>query len=93
MAVHGASLEKDEAKTHREGKTLGLLTVGAQTLSSGVGTAGKVLGTAVGVMSAIKPLILLGVGKCEYSTMHYVTQCSIHPICVHLPCSISSVLQ
>ena len=62
--AHSASIPKKE-ENNRNGKTLGLLTVGAQAVGTGVGTAGKVLGTAVGVLSAVKPLILLGLGKCK----------------------------
>ena len=66
LMTNGASIPKEEKENHRQGKTLGLLTVGTQALGSTVGTAGKVLGTAVGVISAIKPLLLLGLGKCKF---------------------------
>jgi hypothetical protein len=49
----------------RHKRTLGLITVGAQAVSNGVGTLGKLAGTAVGVAAAAKPLILLGLGKCK----------------------------
>ena len=62
--TNGASIPKEE-KNHRQGKTLGLLTVGTQALGSGIGTAGKVLGTAVAALTAVKPLLLLGLGKCK----------------------------
>ena len=63
--TNGASIPK-EKENHRQGKTLGLLSVGTSALGSGVGTAGKVLGTAVAAISAIKPLLLLGLGKCKF---------------------------
>ena len=69
LLVNGASIPKkntnESAESRRHGKTLGLLTVAGQALGSGLGTAAKVIGIGVGVASAIAPLTLLGVGKCE----------------------------
>ena len=65
LMTHGASLPKKE-ENHRQGKTLGLLTVATSALGSGASTAGAALGTAVGVISAVKPLLLLGLGKCKF---------------------------
>jgi len=49
----------------REGRTLGLLTVGAQALGEGVGAVGAAAATAAGTVASVKPLLLLGLGKCE----------------------------
>ena len=65
LMTHGASLPKTK-ENHRQGKTLGLLTVATSALGSGASTAGAALGTAVGVISAVKPLLLLGLGKCKF---------------------------
>ena len=65
LMTHGASLPKSE-ENHRQGKTLGLLTVGTSALGSTVGSVGAALGTAVGIISAVKPLVLLGLGKCKF---------------------------
>ena len=67
LVAHAAPSSKDSEgrKGGRQGRTLGLLTVGAQALSSGVGTAGKILGATVAGIAAVKPLILLGGAKCK----------------------------
>ena len=66
LVAHAAPSSKDsEGHEGRQGRTLGLLTVGAQALSSGVGTAGKILGATVAGIAAVKPLILLGGAKCK----------------------------
>ena len=66
LVAHAAPSSKDsEGREGRQGRTLGLLTVGAQALSSGVGTAGKILGATVAGIAAVKPLILLGGAKCK----------------------------
>ena len=66
LVAHAAPSNKDsEGREGRQGRTLGLLTVGAQALSSGVGTAGKILGATVAGIAAVKPLILLGGAKCK----------------------------
>jgi hypothetical protein len=64
LAIQAAVIP-EEKSNDRQKRTLGLLTVGAQMAQSGVGTAGKVALTALGLVSAIKPLILLGIGKCK----------------------------
>ena len=51
----------------RQGRTLGLLTVGAEALGEGLSTAGAAAVTAATTAAAVKPLILLGLGKCEYT--------------------------
>ncbi len=66
ILVQGAVLKREEDETNsRQKRTLGLLTVGANALSDGVGTAGVLAGTAIAAVSAIKPLLLLGIGKCK----------------------------
>ena len=67
LVAHAAPSSKDSEGREggRQGRTLGLLTVGAQALSSGVGTAGKILGATVAGIAAVKPLILLGGAKCK----------------------------
>lgn len=59
--------EAPETKTlSREKRTLGLLTVGAQAVSKGVGTVGKLAAAGLATAVAAKPLIILGLGKCKY---------------------------
>ena len=41
------------------------MTLGANAVSTGVGAAGAAAATAIGTVAAAKPLILLGLGKCE----------------------------
>ena len=74
LMTHGASLPKTK-ENHRQGKTLGLLTVATSALGSGASPAGAALGTAVGVISAVKPLLLLGLGKCKF--LQSVGKCRI----------------
>ncbi len=71
MAVcHCAVLRVDPAEspsqqlvsTHRQKRTLGLLQLGANVLSTGVGAAGGAALTAAGAVAAAQPLILLGLG-------------------------------
>ena len=63
--TYGAPLEKNE-KNGRQGKTLGLITTGAQAIGPIVGTVGKgVVGTLIG-LSSIIPLAKLGLAKCKY---------------------------
>ena len=64
ISTYIQSSENNE-KNHRQGKTLGLLTVGANALSPVVSTAGQVALGTIAAISAIKPLILLGIGKCK----------------------------
>ena len=65
VAEEGKS-EVPETKTlSREKRTLGLLTVGAKAVAAGIGTAGKVAGATIATAAALKPLILLGLGKCK----------------------------
>lgn len=53
-------------KNSRQKRTLGLLTAGANAVGAGLGAAGSAAATAFGVAASAKPLILLGLGKCEY---------------------------
>ena len=50
----------------RQPRTLGILTVGARAVGTGIAAAGKATGTAVAATAAAKPFILLGLGKCEW---------------------------
>ena len=65
--TYGAPLEEEKEKNgRRHGKTLGLVTAGAQSIAPIVATAGKgVVGLLAGV-SAILPLAKLGLAKCKY---------------------------
>ena len=66
--TYGAPLEDEEKGKNgqRQGKTLGLVTAGAQSIAPIVATAGKgVVGLLAGV-SAILPLAKLGLAKCKY---------------------------
>ena len=66
LIAHGAVIKEQEQKSNsRQKRTLGLLTVGAQALSGGVGKAAVIAGATIAAVTAIKPLILLGVGKCK----------------------------
>ena len=58
-APHGDKHENGEART------LGLITTGAQAVGSGIGAAGRVALALVGVAAAVKPLVVLGLGKCK----------------------------
>ena len=49
-----------------DARTLGLATVAAGAIGSGIGTIGRLAATAIGVLAAAKPLIMLGLGKCKY---------------------------
>ena len=53
--------------TNQEGqaRTLGLVTTGANLAGSAISTVGRVALALVGVAAAVKPLIILGLGKCE----------------------------
>ena len=64
--TYGAPLEEEKEKNgRRHGKTLGLVTAGAQSIAPIVATAGKgVVGLLAGV-SAILPLAKLGLAKCK----------------------------
>ena len=64
--TYGAPLEEEnEINGSRQGKTLGLVTAGAQSIAPIVATAGKgVVGLLAGV-SAILPLAKLGLAKCK----------------------------
>ena len=53
-----------------------VLTVGAQALGEGLGAAGSAAVTAATTAAAVKPIILLGLGKCECSKNN----------CLHLQC-------
>ena len=48
-----------------EERTLGIIQTGAGVAATGLSTAGKLAAAAIGVVSAVKPLIMLGVGKCK----------------------------
>jgi len=47
----------------REKRTLGLVSAGAGAAASGLTTAGKLAAAGIAIVSAVKPLIMLGVGK------------------------------
>merc|ERR1712177_148490 len=47
----------------REKRTLGLVSAGAGAAASGRTTAGKLAAAGIAIVSAVKPLIMLGVGK------------------------------
>ena len=64
--TYGAPLEENEKNGRRQGKTLGLLTTGAQTIGPVVASAGKGVGIALAGISAILPLAKLGLVKCKY---------------------------
>ena len=66
-----------ERRSARQPRTLGLLTAGTNVLTTGLGAAGSAAATAIGVTSAVKPLVFLGLGKCEFGTtvMHHVFLC------------------
>lgn len=49
-----------------QARTLGLVTAGANVVGSGIGTIGRLAAVAVGLVAAVKPLIILGLGKCKY---------------------------
>ena len=52
-----------------EERTLGIIQTGAGVAATGLSTAGKLAAAAIGVVSAVKPLIMLGVGKCKYQSL------------------------
>ena len=58
-----------EVANSRQPRTLGLLTAGTNVLTTGLGAAGSAAATAIGVTSAVKPLVFLGLGKCEYDVL------------------------
>ena len=51
---------------HGQARTLGLVTQGANLAGGAISTIGKVALALVGFTAAVKPLIVLGLGKCEY---------------------------
>lgn len=55
----------EQPQSRRKGRTLGLLSFGAEAVGAGVGAAGSAAASAIGVAAAAKPLILLGLGKCK----------------------------
>ncbi len=48
----------------RQGRTLGLLAVGAQAVGTGLSAVVPAAATAAGTVAAVKPMVLLGLGKC-----------------------------
>ena len=65
MLAHAAPLENKENE-NGEARTLGVVTTGANLAGSALGAAGRVALALVGVAAAVKPLLILGLGKCEY---------------------------
>ena len=59
----------EQVRSARQPRTLGLLTAGTNVLTTGLGAAGSAAATAIGVTSAVKPLVFLGLGKCEYDVL------------------------
>ena len=66
MLAHGAPIDNKDNE-NGEARTLGILTVGANTAGTALGAAGRMALALVGVAAAVKPLIVLGLGKCEYA--------------------------
>ena len=67
-----------------EERTLGIIQTGAGVVGTGLSTAGKLAAAAIGVVSAVKPLIMLGVGKCKHQPFwvtHQMTLfCLLHAL-------------
>ena len=63
--AYSAAIPGENQKLNRQKRTLGLVTAGAGAVSEGIGAAGAIAATAVGILSAVKPLIILGLGKCK----------------------------
>lgn len=53
---------------HRQGRTLGLATLGVKALGEGVKLLGSATAGAIGTTIAAKPLVILGLGKCKEKT-------------------------
>ena len=72
VLCNGAVIRPGDDNTHgkRQGRTLGLLQAGTAALGSGIGAVGSAAATAVGVAAGVKPLILLGLGKCEQTLVN-----------------------
>merc|ERR1719367_1400546 len=64
VACYSAALpDSSDESLSRQKRTLGIITTGANIAANGLSTAGKVAAGAIAVASAVKPLIMLGVGK------------------------------
>ena len=66
MLSHAAPLDNKDNE-HGEPRTLGVVTTGASLAGSALGAAGRVALALVGVAAAVKPLLVLGLGKCKYA--------------------------
>ena len=62
VLANAAPLNNEE---NGEARTLGVAITGANLASSALGAAGRVALALVGVAAAVKPLLVLGLGKCE----------------------------
>ena len=62
VLTHAAPLNNEE---NGEARTLGVMITGANLAGSALGAAGRVALALVGVAAAVKPLLVLGLGKCE----------------------------
>ena len=64
--AHAAPLNDKLTKNENgEARTLGVITTGANLAGSALGAAGRVALALVGVAAAVKPLLVLGLGKCK----------------------------
>ena len=57
--------DKETNNQNGEARTLGVITTGANLAGSAIGAAGRVALALVGVAAAVKPLLVLGLGKCK----------------------------
>ena len=66
VLAHAAPLnDKETNNQNGEARTLGVITTGANLAGSAIGAAGRVALALVGVAAAVKPLLVLGLGKCK----------------------------
>ena len=66
VLAHAAPLDDNATKRENgEARTLGVVTTGANLAGSALGAAGRVALALVGVAAAVKPLLVLGLGKCK----------------------------
>ena len=56
---------RDNENDNGEARTLGIITTGAGLAGNALGAAGRVALALVGVAAAVKPLLVLGLGKCK----------------------------
>ena len=82
VLANAAPLDDEATKNENgEARTLGVVTTGANLAGSALGAAGRVALALVGVAAAVKPLLVLGLGKCKWYILE--STCELHLKCIH----------